>query len=190
MNYKLALFYLLFCKLAFSQPDSVRFYTLEELKGSNPDTVYAISLKKMKLTALPKELFLFKNLKYLNLERNEIADVLPIGEFKHLIYLNLGKNKLQNFPVSVCQLLELEDLVVNRNEFSYVPPCISACTNLRRIDFWETPVRELPKEMSAIKTLELIDFSGVKMNPTGHKALINQFPGVKLELDTPCDCMY
>jgi len=181
---------LLINSVIYSQPDSVKFYSLEEVKNADPDSVFAISLKKSKLTKLPEELFRFKNLKYLDLEKNEISDVLPIGEFKQLIYLNLGKNKLQNFPVSVCQLLFLEDLVVNRNEFSYVPPCISACKKLRRIDFWETPVRSLPKEMEAIKTLELIDFSGVKMNPTGYKLLKEQFPGVKLEMDAPCDCMY
>ncbi len=190
MKQLLVFLWLISSNFLFSQPDSVRFYTMSEVINASPDTVFAISLKKSKLTAIPDELLRFKNLKYLDLEKNEIHDVLPLGEFKELVYLNLSRNKLQNFPVSVCQMAHIEELVLNRNYFETVPTCINYCTELRKIDFWETPVRTLPYEMQSLKKLELIDFSGVRMNPTSQKKLKEQFPNVTLKLDAACDCMY
>lgn len=190
MKQLLVVLYFLISNLSIAQPDSVRFYTLEELIDTNPDTIRAITLKKQKLSTLPEALFRFKQLQYLDLEKNEIEDVSRIGEFEHLIYLNLGKNKLQNFPVVVCQLKKLEVLILNRNEFSYIPPCINYCENLMYVDLWETPVTSLPNEMQTIKTLTTIDFSGVRMNPTQQSILKNQFPNVRLILDAPCDCLY
>lgn len=174
----------------FAQPDSVRFYTLDEVVNASPDTIFALSLRKSKLTKIPAEILKFKNLKYLDLEKNEIHDVIPLGEFKELVYLNLSRNKLQYFPVSVCQMAHIQELILNRNEFETVPSCINYCTELRKVDFWETPVRSLPSEMQELPKLEVIDFSGVKMNPTGQEKLKKQFPKVKLVLDTPCDCIY
>ncbi len=190
MKQLLVILWLINSNLLFAQPDSVRFYTLEEVKNASPDTVFAISLRKSKLTEIPNDLLRFKNLKYLDLEKNEIRNVLPLGEFKQLVYLNMSRNDLQYFPVSVCQMANIEELVLNRNDFETVPPCINYCTKLRKIDFWETPVRTLPAEMQVLKNLELIDFTGVKMSPTGQKKLKEQFPWVDLRLDSPCDCMY
>ena len=190
MKQLLAILWLISSNLLFAQPDSVRFYTLDEVRNASPDTIFAISLRKSKLTEIPTELLRFKHLRYLDLEKNNINNVLTLGEFKELVYLNLSRNDLQYFPVSVCQMAEIEELVLNRNSFETVPPCISYCTKLRKIDFWETPVRSLPAEMQSLKNLEIIDFTGVKMNPTGQKKLKEQFPNVELKLDSPCDCMY
>lgn len=190
MKHLLVILWLISSNLLIAQLDSVRFYTLDEVTNASPDTIFAISLRKSKLTEIPDELLRFKHLKYLDLEKNNIHNVLPLGEFKELVYLNLSRNDLQYFPVSVCQMADIEELVLNRNSFQTVPPCINYCTKLRKIDFWETPVRSLPAEMQALKNLEVIDFTGVKINPTGQKKLKEQFPNVDLRLDAPCDCMY
>jgi Leucine-rich repeat (LRR) protein len=189
MNKVLAIFLLLFSPWIMAQSDSVRFYSLDEVSNSNPDTIFAISLKKQKLTSLPEELFKFKSIKYLDLEKNEFDNINRLGEFKELVYLNLGRNKLQNFPVAICQMANLEILIVNRNDFNTVPPCINFCQKLKYIDFWETPVSSLPTEMTSIETLKEIDFSGVRMNRATQEKLISQFPTVKLHLDEPCHCL-
>lgn len=172
-----------------AQVDSVRFYTLDEVKNAHPDTIFALTFRKQKLNALPEDLFKFKNLKYLDLEKNTIENTIRIGELNQLIYLNLGKNNLDKFPVCVCQLPLLQELVVNRNYFSYIPPCIEYCKELRKIDFWETPVSSLPKEMQLLTKLEFMDFSGVRMNPHTQKLLKEQYPNVKMSLDAPCNCL-
>ncbi len=189
MNKVLVIFLLLFSPWIMAQPDSVRFYSIDEVSNANPDTIFAISLKKQKLTSLPEELFKFKFLKYLDLEKNEFNDIGRLGEFKELVYLNLGRNKLQNFPVAICQMANLQVLILNRNEFNSIPPCISYCQNLTYIDFWETPVSSLPAEMTSIESLKEMDFSGVRMNKATQEKLRNQFPKVKLHLDEPCNCL-
>lgn len=173
---------------AFSQADSIRFYRLKELTGCNPDTVYAISLSKEKLTELPDAINAYTHLRYLDIGRNKLTDLSAIGQFKELIYLNVEKNGLMNFPVVVCQLPKLEVLVANRNNFAYIPPCINYCTDLRDIDLWYTAVTALPDEMMMLRKLETIDFSGVRMSPTEQERLKDQFPKVNLKLDAPCDC--
>ena len=189
MNKLLVIICLVISVSCFAQPDSVRFYTIEEVASANPDTIYALSFRKQKLTVLPEKLFTFKNLKYLDLEKNMLSNVSRLGELNQLVYLNLGKNNLENFPVCVCQMPLLEELIVNRNFFSYVPPCIEYCKELRRIDFWETPVTTLPKEMQLLPKLTFMDFSGVRMNPNTQKLLKEQYPHVKMSLDAPCDCL-
>lgn len=182
--------YLLISCFSSAQADSIHFYSLEELKTAHPDSVLAISLKKQKLTELPEELFRFTKIRYLDLEKNEFGDLSRLGEFTELVYLNVGKNKLINFPVAICQLKNIEELILNRNDFSYIPPCINYCQKLTSIDLWETPVTSLPNEMHSIPTLKSIDFSGVRMNPTQQKNLKELLPNVKLILDAPCDCLY
>jgi len=189
MNRLLVIIYLVISVSGFAQPDSVKFYTLDQVMNAHPDTVYALTFRKQKLTTLPEALFQFKNLKYLDLEKNTITDVGRLGELNQLIYLNLGKNNLQNFPVSVCQMPLLQELIVNRNYFSYIPSCIEYCKELRKIDFWETPITTLPKEMQLLPKLSFMDFSGVRMNPQTQKLLIEQYPHVKLSLDPPCNCI-
>jgi len=189
MNRLLVIIFLVISGKSFAQPDSIRFYTLSELVGANPDTICALSFRKQKLTVLPEQLFQYRNLKYLDLEKNAISDLSRLGELNQLVYLNLGKNNLDNFPVCVCQMPFLEELVVSRNFFSYVPPCIEFCSQLRKIDFWETPVSSLPIEMQSLKMLEFMDFSGVRMNPRTQKILKQQYPHVRMSLDAPCDCL-
>lgn len=182
--------YLLISCFSSAQADSIHFYSLEELKFAHPDTVLAISLKKQKLTVLPEELFRFTKIRYLDLEKNELEDLSRLGEFTELVYLNVGKNKLINFPIAICQLRNIEELILNRNDFSYIPPCINYCQKLTTIDLWETPVTSLSSEMQSIPSLKSIDFSGVRMNPTQQRILKEQFPKVKFIFDTPCDCLY
>ncbi len=189
MNYIRAIFCMLAINAAFGQSDTIRFYHLEELRDCNPDTVYSISLQKEKLRELPEELFRFQALRHLDLGKNKFEEIHGLERFPELIYLNVERNDLDKFPVGVCQLGKLEVLILNRNSFDYVPPCIDYCQELRFVDFWYTAVTALPESMQKLKKLETMDFSGVRMNPTGQQRLKDQFPKVNLILDPPCDCV-
>lgn len=186
----LAIISVLIISSVFSQKDTIRYYSLEELKTASIDSVIAIDLKKMNLTQLPEVLFQFKNLQYLNLSKNKLTDINGVENFPHLRYLNVEKNKLEYFPVSICQLIEIETLILNRNNFETIPPCIEQCQKLKVIDLWYTAVTSLPNEMIRIKTLESIDLTGVQINHAGQDRLKNMFPTVKLILSPPCNCMY
>lgn len=175
--------------IAFSQVEGVRFFTFDELSSANPDSVIAIDLQKQKLKTLPEEIFKFTKLQYLNLGKNEITDLDRIGTFKELKYLNLERNKLDHFPVVVCQLQKIEHLALGRNEFEKIPDCIETCTELKYLDLWATPVKSLPDCMTKLTKLEEIDFSEVQISKPGQEKLKEQFPNVKLILDSPCHCL-
>lgn len=183
---------LIYCSIiswGYSQPDSVRFYTLEELKGARPDTVLAITIRKQKLDSLPTELFQFKNLQYLDAGKNKLSNVTRLSAFPRLIYLNLEKNELDYFPVAICSLPNLRELIINRNNFSSIPECIEYASSLVRIDLWSVPITDLPISMTNLKDLKEIDLSEVRMGPSLQQKLKSMFPNVNLILDPPCDCM-
>lgn len=172
-----------------AQPDSVQFYTLSELVEANPDTIQAISIRKQKLTALPDELMRFKHIQYLDLGKNKLEDLDSLSQFKNLIYLNIEKNGLIYFPIAVCSMPELKELVLNRNEFSNVPYCIENCQKLERVDMWATALTDFADQMKVLPNLKSMDLRSIKMSPTFQENLIKSFPNTKLYLDSPCDCM-
>ena len=190
MKIILAIISVLYINTVFSQEQPIRYYTLSELATATVDSVFAIDLKKMNLTELPDDIFKFKNIMYLDLSKNKLTQTNGLEHFKQLRYLNLEKNKFEYFPFPICQLTELETLILNRNNISVIPVCIEYCQNLKYLDLWGTTVSGLPIEMVHIKTLEKIDLSAVQINKQGQERLREMFPKVKLVLDSPCNCAY
>lgn len=188
MKFILAITSILLCSISFSQEQTPKYYTLEELKTAVVDSVFAIDLKKMNLTEIPAEVFKFKHIQYLDISKNKFSNVIGLEQFPHLRYLNVEKNKLDYFPVSICQLTEIETLILNRNYFESIPPCIEHCQQLKTIDLWYTGVTMLPMEMTKIKTIKSIDLTGVQINVAKQEQLRNMFPQVKLLLSPPCNC--
>jgi Leucine-rich repeat (LRR) protein len=181
---------LLLSNALFSQEPGLRIFSWEEAKGASPDTVYAISFSKQKLTTLPDDLARFANLKHLDLGKNKL-DALPdfVGTFSKLDYLDLSKNELSVFPVEICRLSSLKVLVINRNTFDQIPECIGYLKDLEELDLWDTPVMNFPTSLTNLKNLKRIDLQGVKYGPTFQKQFRESLPWVKIEFDPPCDCM-
>lgn len=174
----------------FSQEDSIKVYHWTELLQANPDTIYGVSFSKMKLTELPEELGLYKNLRFLDLEKNRLTE-LPffVGEFSKLEVLNVSKNDLIIFPVEICKLSSLKKLILNRNSFDQIPECIGYCSKLELIDLWDTPVMNFPSSLQNLKMLQTIDLQGVKYGPTFQRDFRQKLPAVTIKFDPPCDCM-
>jgi len=173
-----------------SQSDSIVEYDWNELSLVNPDTIYAVSFQKMKLTELPSDLSKFHNLRHLDVSKNNLIQ-LPdfIGDFSFLEKLDISKNELQNFPVELCRLSNLKVLIANRNFFDKIPECIGYCTNLEVIDLWDTPIASFPKSFSNLKKLQILDLQGIKYGPTFQKEFRQSFSWVEIKFDPPCNCM-
>jgi len=199
MKWTFALIFLLTCStLLFAQApdlwktelDAVKVYTWEEVKSADPDTIYGISLAKLKLEELPSELAKFKKLRVLNLHRNKLTK-LPdfIGDFQELEDLTVSRNKLELFPLQVCRMPTIKRLALSQNFFENLPDCIGFSKELRYLDLFDTPIRSLPNSLTQLKRLEEIDFSGIRFSPTFQEKWIGLLPNVKLVFDAPCDCM-
>ena len=74
----------------------VKIYQWEDVVDAKPDTIFGISFRKNRISSLPKELYQFTNLIYLNLEKNKFQE-LPenLDTLTKLKYLNISKNMTQ-----------------------------------------------------------------------------------------------
>lgn len=184
-----AVILLLWLSPVFGQK-SVRGYSWEEVKNANPDTVFAISFRKMKLDSIPVELSKFTSLKKLDLGKNKLTR-LPafLTDFKSLEELNIEKNRFDIFPLPVCQMTGLKRLIINRNNIGNVPDCIEYVRNLEYFDAYDNPIGSLPESFVRLKSLKKVDFSGVRTAPSFQEKWIQRLPNVEWVFDAPCDCM-
>ena len=171
-------------------PDSLRTYTWAEALHTNPDSVFSLSLEKMKLETLPAELMRFKQLRKLNLSKNRLTE-LPdnIGELTQLEELDLGKNNFDLFPLELCQLTQLRRLLLNRNNFSMIPDCIRYLTQLNYLDLWDTPIQTFPEAFTDMHALKNLDVRGLRFSPSFQEKWLARLPWMKIEFEEPCDCM-
>ncbi len=188
MKKQFALILTLWSSLAFSQ--ELTTYTWEEVQAASPDTIFAISFEKLKLTELPDDLAQFKHVKRLDLGKNKLEE-LPdyISTFDSLEVLDLTKNKLSHFPNEVCQLSNLKQLLIGSNDIASIPDCIEYVSALEFLDLYDNPIGHLPQSLMRLKNLQKIDFSGIRFNKEFQKKWTNQLPNAELVFDEACDCM-
>ena len=170
--------------------DSIRYYSLEEARSIHSDSVFAIKLSRNKLSAIPKEIQYYKNLRHLDLSRNKLTE-LPefVSSLTNLIDLDLGKNKFTSFPTEICKLTNLRRLVLNQNQFTHISECIGNLENLNYFDLWDTPLETFPNAFISMKNLKSIDMRGILYGPSYQQKWIRNLHWIKIEFDAPCDCM-
>ncbi|MDG1331060.1 MAG: leucine-rich repeat domain-containing protein [Crocinitomicaceae bacterium] len=191
-----ALTLILWCSLAltgtgsFLHAQELTVYDWNEVQTANPDSIFAISFEKDKLTELPEGLAKFTSVKQLNLAKNKLSE-LPdfIFTFDSLQELNVTKNKLCRFPIGVCKLENLKRLLIGSNDIASVPDCIEYVHKLEYLDLYDNPIGHLPQSMMRLKNLQKVDFSGIRFNKEFQKQWTEQLPNTELVFDSPCDCM-
>lgn len=186
-----AIILILSASISFGQDQAPKVYSWEEVKDSQrPDTVFAISLSKLKLTEVPAGLQKFTALQFLDLSKNKLEE-LPgyIGEFKGLTTLNAERNKLISMPIFLCRLPGVQRVILNRNMIDNLPECIGTLSELEYLDLYDNPIRELPESLTKLKKLKELDLSGIRFSPSFQNSWILKLPNTKIVFDAPCDCM-
>lgn len=184
-----SIFLLIFSNFLSAQ-EEVKVYSWEEVQGANPDTIYGLSLEKMKLTALPEELEKYSELRILRVGKNKLT-TLPeyLGNMMQLRELDAGKNLFEGFPMAIIRIESLERLILNRNHFSHIPEAIDRLKILRYFDLYDTPITSIPETFIHLKNLEEIDFTGVRFSREFQDKWRGRMPDVKWVFDPPCNCM-
>ena len=147
--------------------------TIPKEIGKMIDLKY-IDLSHNELKILPLELGDLYNLKKLYLQENQLEEipselfsrVSKNGKNFNLIKLKelfLGSNKLKNMPDSICNLINLENLQVENNQFSEIPK-IEKLINLRCIDFGRNQIEIFSEEMCNLTKLKYIKLSRNKIS--------------------------
>ena len=185
-----AIFFILLSFFSGAQLNHERVYMWDELSGVNPDTIRAISFEKMKMDSLPKELWNFTQLTYLNLEKNQLSN-LP-DDFKNLTQLtelNIAKNKFTFLPLVICQLPNLKKLNASRNRIESIPNQIENCMHLEIIDLYDNLIAEFGTGIFQLKELRILNIEGVMYGTNFADDLKRKLPNVQLLLDPPCKCL-
>ena len=171
--------------------DTVPTYSLTKaLKVEDPMKVYKLSLKKMKLTELPPEIFQFKNLQSLNIAGNRFK-VFPanIVEFKYLQELNISNNKIEIVTKELGELIYLKRFIANQNDIVTIPSEIKHLHKLKYLDLWGNNIGILPHEIGELEnSLEEIDMRVILMSDAEHKVIQGLLPHTKIRFSKSCSC--
>lgn len=174
---------------AQEMPPGHRTFTSLEEALQQPDSVYSLSLRKNRLTQIPKEVFLLKNLERLDLSRNRIS-VIPdeLSSLKNLRELDLSKNELTQISPAVG---ELENLIVLRlylNNITALPAQLGQLTKLEVLDIWGTELEYFPDELARLTSLKVLDLRVILIEKEQQKRLQELLPNAKIHFSNTCNC--
>jgi len=183
------IYYLLINSTLFSQAE-IKSYKWEEVIHSLPDTIYSVTFEKLKIKELPIDLKRFKNIKVLNLSKNNLSE-LPsfIQEFEKLEVIYLDKNKFTEFPSVLLNNKNLKELYLSRNEITVLPDEIDQLSELVKLDLWSTAITYFPPSIVNLKKVQFIDLRGVTYGPTFIKEITTSMNWVTFKYETPCSCV-
>ena len=174
----------------FSQKETFITYNWSDVQGANPDSIFSISFAKEKLSELPIQLWKFKKLKALNLQRNRF-ETLPdsIEQLTEIEFLDISHNRFAVFPLPITRLYKLKVLKASSNKLNYISNNIENCEMLQDLDLYDNLIEDLGKGIYKLKELRSLDLRGVMYGTKFQAELKGSLPNVKIKLDPPCKCM-
>lgn len=157
-----------------------------------PDSLFAIlngltQLKYLSLTRaidyLPPSLGGLKFLKKLDLGENGLTSIPPeIDNLRQLVGLNLAYNNLTSLP-TMNHMDSLNFIYLSNNpnlDISSTFSVLKELPALKRVFLRDCGIKHLPADVSWMRDLEGIDFTGNPIPPAEIAALAAQFPMTKI----------
>lgn len=173
--------------------------TLDTLTGhtnlqealKNPDAVVKLVLRKQRLKSFPKEILQFKNLQYLDISKNSIAE-LPdsIGTLTNLQHFACSKTGLQRLTKEIGKLTNLTYLNLNQNDLEMIPPQIGNLEKLEYLDLWSNNFSEYPSSFSSLKALRVLDLRNILISDEIQTSIQNMLPRAKVYMSPSCKCKW
>ena len=89
--------------------------------------------------------------------------------------------KLEEFPIEVCELEELNQLVLKNNKIAVVPPEIKNLQNLKILNLANNQLEHLPSEMGELKSLKSLNIKGNQIPQSEIDNLQAKLPKLKIK---------
>lgn len=170
--------------------DSSRIYRSIENAMKNPEKVFRLHLVKVKLKEFPVEIFQFKNLQELILDKNKINEIPDaISELKNLETLRLSHNRIDSIPPALLKLQHLKTLDLSDNIIGSVPENIDFLSNLEYLILWDNPIYYYPNSIGDLQKLKVLDILNNQLNYSTRDRLQSSLPNVKFIHSPPCNCV-
>ena len=171
--------------------DTLTGFTNLQEALKNPDAVVKLVLRKQHLKAFPKAIFQFKNLQYLDISKNSIADIPDsIGTLIQLQYFACSKAGLQHVSKEIGKLINLTYLNLNQNDLEYLPPQIGNLQKLEILDLWSNNFNEYPESLKNLSSLKVIDLRNILINDEEQNKLKALMPKATVYLSPSCKCKW
>ncbi len=175
--------------LSYIGLDTITIYDNLKEALKNPDEVYGISLKKMKLKELPSELWQFKNLLYLDASKNQITEIPKnITDFSSLKVLDLSNNAIIAIPEEVYKLENLQFLQLGKNKIEYISTSIKTLQNLVYLDLWSNEFYNVPPEIGELKELKKLDLRLINLSNEKQMIIKSWLPHTTIYFSQGCNC--
>lgn len=101
---------------------------------------------------------------YLNLDYNSLTNVDAVVEFSSLKWLRLNNNKLNDLPKNLNHLSNLKSIYLKANKFTSVPEVLKDMRSLVMIDLsYNSGITEVPEWLAKMQGLEDLSFSGTSI---------------------------
>eukprot|EP00053_Salpingoeca_punica_P020200 m.210385 g.210385 ORF g.210385 m.210385 type:complete len:1906 (+) comp17818_c1_seq2:1492-7209(+) len=128
----------------------------------NVASLSTLVLDGLGLAELPSELGALSSLSTLSLENNALtalsADALS-GSLASLRVLRLRRNRLTEWPVALCRMPVLEELLLDHNALSSLPEEFGSLPALRMLSVQHNQLRLLPENFGWLSTLRVLRLS-------------------------------
>ncbi len=140
--------------------------SLKELAEAHPETNYLV-IKRAKLTELPKELALFKQLDS----------------------IDLYGNKIENIPDSAWDLLSnVAYLRLGKNPINYIPPGIAKLEKLRHLDLWNSDIYDFHPHLLTMDRLKLLDIRMTALSKAKVEEIVFVMQNTEVKTTRQCNC--
>jgi Leucine-rich repeat (LRR) protein len=172
--------------LALEQADE---FTSIDSAMKYPDKVVKLILRKKKLTSVPKEIFSFPNLQYLDMSKNRLKELpAEIGNMPKLQKLVLSRNNIEYLPGEIGNLKNLRDLNISQNDLVALPPQIGNLENLLYLDLWNNNLSKFPEELSKLKKLRMLDLRVILIEDAEQAEIKEFLPDATIYFSPSCKC--
>jgi hypothetical protein len=115
-------------------------------------------LSKLKLTAVPPELFQLRDVKQVSLSGNPLTGLgEELTTLTQLHTLDLSYCNLSTLPAVVTKLTSLESLDLSNNALTDIPASFAALTNLKKLVIDRCQLATIPAVLKELPHLEVLD---------------------------------